>query len=224
LSIRSERVSLSREPAKQRARSVGRLVFLHRRGLARQHVEGVRPQLQRLGCACCFVYTVRQHENPRDRRIQPRRQPTSPAAARSSTGNPRKTKRIGRKLKDAGHQIEVRMEASLEFTYACLCLCSTSKSLEPCGSSSIQSSMRKFISLCWAAAMILSSGHAFAWDYEGHRAVNQLALISLPTDFGFPIPPLYAARFVLCFHRISSDKFQSSSFLIVSIVSDNSSS
>jgi len=43
--------------------------------------------------------------------------------------------------------------------------------------------MRKSLSLCWAAAMIVSSGHAFAWDYEGHRAVNQLALISLPTDF-----------------------------------------
>jgi len=44
--------------------------------------------------------------------------------------------------------------------------------------------MRNFFPLCLAtAAAILFSNQVFAWDYEGHRAVNQLALASLPVDF-----------------------------------------
>jgi len=44
--------------------------------------------------------------------------------------------------------------------------------------------MRKFLSLCLTvAAIIFPTSQAFAWDYEGHRAVNQLALASLPADF-----------------------------------------
>ena len=41
------------------------------------------------------------------------------------------------------------------------------------------------------AAVALSVSHeAFAWDYEGHRAVNQLALAALPKDFpGFAKTP-----------------------------------
>jgi len=44
--------------------------------------------------------------------------------------------------------------------------------------------MRKLLSLWFAAtATVFITGQAFAWDYEGHRAVNQLALASLPADF-----------------------------------------
>jgi len=44
--------------------------------------------------------------------------------------------------------------------------------------------MRKFLSLCFAAtATAFITSQAFAWDYEGHRTVNQLALASLPGDF-----------------------------------------
>ncbi len=43
--------------------------------------------------------------------------------------------------------------------------------------------MRKFLSLCLAAATIATANPAFAWDYEGHRTVNQLALASLPGEF-----------------------------------------
>jgi hypothetical protein len=43
--------------------------------------------------------------------------------------------------------------------------------------------MRKYLSLCFAAATIFASNQVFAWDYDGHRAVNQLALVSLPADF-----------------------------------------
>ena len=44
--------------------------------------------------------------------------------------------------------------------------------------------MRKFLSLAFATvATVFTSSQAFAWDYEGHRTVNQLALASLPADF-----------------------------------------
>src|SRR5438105_5722505 len=33
------------------------------------------------------------------------------------------------------------------------------------------------------AAAILIAARAVAWDYEGHRVVNQLALASLPANF-----------------------------------------
>ena len=41
--------------------------------------------------------------------------------------------------------------------------------------------MKRFISLL--AVLHTFSGAARAWDYEGHRIVNQLALASLPTNF-----------------------------------------
>ena len=37
--------------------------------------------------------------------------------------------------------------------------------------------------LGWCALAVLSAGSAGAWDYEGHRVINQLALASLPTNF-----------------------------------------
>src|SRR5215471_10039424 len=38
--------------------------------------------------------------------------------------------------------------------------------------------------LFWRFALLaLSTTSALAWDYEGHRVVNQLALASLPTNF-----------------------------------------
>ena len=44
--------------------------------------------------------------------------------------------------------------------------------------------MRSLHSIFFAATVSLCTAiPAFAWDYEGHRAVNQLALESLPTDF-----------------------------------------
>jgi hypothetical protein len=36
--------------------------------------------------------------------------------------------------------------------------------------------------------------HASAWDYEGHYAVNQLALASLPADFGIELTPALKNR------------------------------
>src|SRR3954470_21696596 len=44
----------------------------------------------------------------------------------------------------------------------------------------------KKISACHFSLLslvILLTQPAYAWDYEGHRAVNQLALASLPTNF-----------------------------------------
>jgi hypothetical protein len=44
--------------------------------------------------------------------------------------------------------------------------------------------MRCFkVTMIAASALLISTGSALAWDYEGHRTVNQLALASLPTDF-----------------------------------------
>jgi hypothetical protein len=48
--------------------------------------------------------------------------------------------------------------------------------------------MKKLIFL--SAACVLLSQATFAWDYEGHRLVNQLALASLPKDFpAFALTP-----------------------------------
>lgn len=45
------------------------------------------------------------------------------------------------------------------------------------------------------AGWILSCTHMFAWDYEGHRMVNQLALAALPPVFPkFVQEPVHAAR------------------------------
>jgi hypothetical protein len=46
-----------------------------------------------------------------------------------------------------------------------------------------------------AAGLLLSAAGALAWDYEGHRLVNQLALASLPTNFpAFVKEPAAAER------------------------------
>lgn len=43
--------------------------------------------------------------------------------------------------------------------------------------------------------ILLAAGPAFAWDYEGHRTVNQVALASLPADFpAFVREPANAER------------------------------
>jgi hypothetical protein len=36
--------------------------------------------------------------------------------------------------------------------------------------------------------------HAGAWDYEGHHAINELALASLPADFGIEMTPALKGR------------------------------
>ena len=41
---------------------------------------------------------------------------------------------------------------------------------------------RAFVFFCLGACFLANS-NALAWDYEGHRVVNQLALASLPTNF-----------------------------------------
>src|SRR5882757_8068070 len=43
--------------------------------------------------------------------------------------------------------------------------------------------MRLRPSLILAALVLLAPAARCAWDYEGHRIVNQLALASLPKDF-----------------------------------------
>jgi hypothetical protein len=50
----------------------------------------------------------------------------------------------------------------------------------------------------WAVALIvfiqISAQNLFAWDYEGHHAINQLALASLPPDFGIQLTPALKTR------------------------------
>src|SRR6266850_4352508 len=43
--------------------------------------------------------------------------------------------------------------------------------------------IRIALSAAAAAFVLINASTAFAWDYEGHRVVNQLALASLPTNF-----------------------------------------
>jgi hypothetical protein len=50
-------------------------------------------------------------------------------------------------------------------------------------------------SLTVAAALAALTLRVGAWDYEGHRAINQLALASLPADFGgFTLTPAVKER------------------------------
>jgi hypothetical protein len=51
--------------------------------------------------------------------------------------------------------------------------------------------MKKII---FAALLGISIFNAKAWDYEGHHAVNELALASLPTDFGIQLTPALKTR------------------------------
>jgi hypothetical protein len=52
--------------------------------------------------------------------------------------------------------------------------------------------------LKWFALAVASGAFAFnagAWDYEGHHAINELALASLPKDFGgFELTPALKGR------------------------------
>lgn len=43
--------------------------------------------------------------------------------------------------------------------------------------------MKKVVLVALTGGAWILAGHGFAWDYEGHRIVNQLALASLPTNF-----------------------------------------
>ena len=52
-----------------------------------------------------------------------------------------------------------------------------------------------FRPLAWVAALVVSLQPVFAWDYEGHRIVNRLALAGLPADFpAFVREPAAAER------------------------------
>lgn len=51
--------------------------------------------------------------------------------------------------------------------------------------------MRKVIFLMSLGALALNAG---AWDYEGHYAINELALASLPLDFGIHLTPALKER------------------------------
>src|SRR4051812_39062208 len=60
--------------------------------------------------------------------------------------------------------------------------------------------------------VILLTQPAYAWDYEGHRAVNQLALASLPTNFpAFVRAPAAAER--VAFLAGEPDRWRNSSDL-----------
>src|ERR1043165_5291160 len=53
--------------------------------------------------------------------------------------------------------------------------------------------MKKFLVLTGCCALFGQT--VFAWDYEGHRLVNQLALASLPKDFpAFVLTPAAQER------------------------------
>jgi hypothetical protein len=53
------------------------------------------------------------------------------------------------------------------------------------------------IATALGAAMISTVGVAGAWDYEGHRAVNELALASLPSNYGgFELTPALKERII----------------------------
>ena len=65
--------------------------------------------------------------------------------------------------------------------------------------------------LTFSVTLFISSP-AFAWDYEGHRAVNQLALASLPTGFpAFVLTP--EARERIAFLAGEPDRWRNSSDL-----------
>src|SRR5271156_3476001 len=48
--------------------------------------------------------------------------------------------------------------------------------------------------IMFAVALGALAFNAKAWDYEGHHAVNELALASLPTDFGIQLTPALKDR------------------------------
>lgn len=54
----------------------------------------------------------------------------------------------------------------------------------------------KLFTFAVALAALIQTGaqKLFAWDYEGHHAVNQLALASLPSNFGIQLTPALKGR------------------------------
>jgi hypothetical protein len=72
--------------------------------------------------------------------------------------------------------------------------------------------MRFLRLLAFSVTTGLLAATAFAWDYEGHRAVNQLALASLPADFPkFILTP--AARERIAFLSGEPDRWRNASDL-----------
>ena len=62
--------------------------------------------------------------------------------------------------------------------------------------------MKKYLFILLAAGLgIFKAG---AWDYEGHRAVNELALASLPADFGIQLTPALKGRIAVSRGRAGS--------------------
>ena len=63
-----------------------------------------------------------------------------------------------------------------------------------------------------AAVVLISSVVARAWDYEGHRIVNQIALASLPTNFpAFALTP--GARERVAFLAGEADRWRNTTDL-----------
>ncbi len=50
------------------------------------------------------------------------------------------------------------------------------------------------VTIALGAFMPFNPQNLFAWDYEGHHAVNELALASLPADFGVQLTPALKDR------------------------------
>jgi hypothetical protein len=50
------------------------------------------------------------------------------------------------------------------------------------------------VTVALAAFIQFSAQNIFAWDYEGHHAVNELALASVPADFGIQLTPALKDR------------------------------
>lgn len=58
----------------------------------------------------------------------------------------------------------------------------------------IKSQLMKLTLFASVAALGVVVFNATAWDYEGHHAINELALASLPKDFGIELTPVLKAR------------------------------
>ncbi|HEY3763346.1 MAG TPA: hypothetical protein VGN23_16495 [Verrucomicrobiae bacterium] len=48
--------------------------------------------------------------------------------------------------------------------------------------------------MAFAALLSFSAQNLYAWDYEGHHAINELAIDSLPSDFGIELSPALKER------------------------------
>ena len=68
----------------------------------------------------------------------------------------------------------------------------------------------KRLSLSLCALLLASVSNVFAWDYEGHRLVNEVALTSLPTNFpAFALTP--AAQERIAFLAGEADRWRNNS-------------